>query len=129
MLPTTPTKKKPAIFTSLFSNGQRDEPVAAGEPAPAKGRVHLIREVFIRVVSLVLAVAFIVWGPAGNFIAGRAFTVSMPPAWDRIQRLTAYACVDHDDERGHICLLQLDGHPTHQHAIAEYASLEYPLAR
>jgi len=50
--------------------------VAAGEPAPAKGRVHLIREVFIRVVSLVLAVAFIVWGPAGNFIAGRAFTIT-----------------------------------------------------
>jgi hypothetical protein len=79
MLPTTRPKKKLSIFTSsIFPNG----PVAAEEPAPAKSRVHLIRQVLIGVVSLVLAIAFIVWGPSGDFISGRAFTVSQQPVAD-----------------------------------------------
>jgi hypothetical protein len=125
MLPTTDPRKKPTIFTSsLFPNGQQDEPVAAEEPAPVKSRVHLIRRVLIAVASVVLAVAFITWGPSGDFIAGRAFTVSSVTCGAISEAHNALAHVDYDDERGHVYLLQLDSHAARQHSIAEYASLE-----
>jgi hypothetical protein len=35
----------------------------------------VIRDGLIVIISLILAVAFLVFGPTGDFIAGRAFTV------------------------------------------------------
>ena len=42
-------------------------------------------------VSIILAVTFIVWGPTGDFIAGRAFTVRCIS--DRVLRRLIYAFV------------------------------------
>jgi hypothetical protein len=40
-------------------------------------RNQMIRDGLIILVSLVLSVTFLVFGPAGDFIAGRVFTVSL----------------------------------------------------
>lgn len=80
MLPTTRPNKKLSIFTgSIFPSGQQQEPDASAEPAPTSGRGRLLRTGVILLVSLILAVAFIVWGPSGDFVGGRAFTVSPVP--------------------------------------------------
>jgi hypothetical protein len=80
-LPTTRPDKKLSLFTSsLFPNGEQSNSAgASGSPVVAETtsrRKRLLRDGLILLVSIILSVAFIVWGPAGDFIAGRAFTVS-----------------------------------------------------
>jgi len=76
MLPTT-SPKKLSIFTSgVPPNRQPETPIAAEGPVGGKSRVHAVRELLIRVLGIILATAFIIWGPAGDFIAGRAFTIT-----------------------------------------------------
>lgn len=76
MLPTRPDKK-PAIFTSsLFPNGEQEQEANTRLPEESRKK-QLLRNGLVVLVSTVLAIAFIIWGPAADFIAGRAFTVSM----------------------------------------------------
>ncbi|KAG8829813.1 hypothetical protein FRC17_005985 [Serendipita sp. 399] len=82
MLPTTrPDRKNLTIFTSPDQQQQQPEAEAARTTTTSpiavnKRRVHLLRDGLILLVSMILAVAFIVWGPKGDFLAGRAFTVT-----------------------------------------------------
>jgi hypothetical protein len=84
MLPSTRSdKKKPSLFTSsLFPSGEQQE---ASTHLPEEGRKkRLLRDGLIVVVSMVLAISFILWGPATDFIAGRAFTVSRTSSHQRV---------------------------------------------
>jgi hypothetical protein len=99
MLPTPatstnrPDKKKLSLFFPGISssdapnddvNGAGAARTSAGNqstppPTPVLAkqaqRKQMIRDGLIIAVSLILAVAFLVFGPSGDFIAGRAFTV------------------------------------------------------
>jgi hypothetical protein len=85
-----PDKKKLSlIFPGISSSDAQNDGVngagaSAGDfspnpltPVHAKQtqRRQMIRDGIIVFVSLILSVAFLVFGPAGDFIAGRAFTV------------------------------------------------------
>jgi len=92
---TRPDKKKlslffPGISSSDVQNNGPDgvaaeagpiSPGALASPSPAPvdmkkaRRKQTIRDGLIILICLVLSVAFLVFGPAGDFIAGRAFTV------------------------------------------------------
>ncbi|KAG8765926.1 hypothetical protein FRC15_006691 [Serendipita sp. 397] len=81
MLPTTRPDKKSLNSFTFPAQGQQQvqEADAVRTTSPVavnKRRVHLLRDGLLILVSLILAVAFIVWGPKGDFLAGRAFTVT-----------------------------------------------------
>ncbi|PVG02642.1 hypothetical protein CPB86DRAFT_532047 [Serendipita vermifera] len=81
MLPTTAPAKKPYLFTtSLYQNENQAQPDNVEETTSpslqASRRNYMIRDALVLLVCIILSVAFIVWGPSGDFIAGRAFTVS-----------------------------------------------------
>jgi hypothetical protein len=91
MSATTPPAKKPYLFTtSLFQNENQAQPNEVEEPTSpslqASRRNYMIRDGLVLLVCIILSVAFIVWGPSGDFLAGRAFTVRVSLFADGVGR-------------------------------------------
>lgn len=77
MLPTSrPDNKLTLSYPFAGGEQQQENVTTSSAPVAPSQKGYLVREVFIRVFILILAIAFVIWGPAGDFIAGRAFTVS-----------------------------------------------------